>query len=61
MIIFVTTKRNNKFKIMKKPKINGLEKLTIKQLENLIEYIEEYKQQKEWLELAKRVGKELNK
>ncbi len=46
---------------MKKPKINGLEKLTIKQLENLIEYIEEYKQQKEWLELAKRVGKELNK
>ena len=46
---------------MKKPKINGLEKLSVKQLENLIEYIREYKEQKEWLELAKQVGKELNK
>ena len=46
---------------MKKPKINGLEKLSIKQLENLIKYIEEYKQKKEWLEIAKQVGKELSK
>lgn len=46
---------------MKKPKINGLEKLTIKQLENLIEYIKEYKEQKKWLELAKQVKEELNK
>ena len=46
---------------MKKPKINGLEKLSIKQLENLIEYIKDYKTQREFLEIAKQVGKELNK
>ena len=40
---------------MKKPKINGLEKLSIKQLENLIKYIKKYKEQKKWLEMAKQV------
>ena len=46
---------------MKKPKINGLEKLSIKQLENLIEYIKDYKIQREFQKIAKQAIEELNK
>lgn len=43
---------------MTKPKIKGLDKLSIEQLENLIEYIEDYKSHKMIMESCKRLAKE---
>ena len=43
---------------MKKPKIKGLEKLSIKQLDNLIEYIQDYRSHKMIMESVKKLARE---